>query len=70
MGMLRTTSATIAEIFATYYKRVYATMTSWSGENCANNLKDLTLPTLSDEDRATLEQDLTTEEIAKAIGDL
>ncbi|KAJ1108824.1 hypothetical protein NDU88_006194 [Pleurodeles waltl] len=61
--MSRRSSPEIAETFASYYEKLYTTRTLMTDEDCDNLLKDVALVALKEEDKESLEGDLTVEEM-------
>ncbi|KAJ1137925.1 hypothetical protein NDU88_004319 [Pleurodeles waltl] len=68
--ILYTTGADIVEALASYYEKVYTSMTTKSRDDCADLLRDISLPLLPGADREAFDQDLMIEEILRAILDL
>ncbi|KAJ1168202.1 hypothetical protein NDU88_000151 [Pleurodeles waltl] len=60
----------IAEAFAEYYERLYESRVEFSAVECADLLKDVSLRTLTPEDRDELEEELSEEESVQALREL
>ncbi|KAJ1185536.1 hypothetical protein NDU88_002328 [Pleurodeles waltl] len=52
----------MAEAFASYYERLYATRSPMTEEDCDDFRKDVALVSLAEDEREALEGDLTAEE--------
>ncbi|KAJ1172725.1 hypothetical protein NDU88_004569 [Pleurodeles waltl] len=64
------TNAEIAETFAAYYERIYASGTQETQEGCRAFVRNIDLPQLSETNRAALNVELTAEEIVQALQSL
>ncbi|KAJ1089328.1 hypothetical protein NDU88_002479 [Pleurodeles waltl] len=66
----RRPSVEIAEAFALYYEHLYASIVPMTDEDCDDFLKDIVVETLFDDDRSSLKDDLSVEEIGQELRDL
>ncbi|KAJ1171472.1 hypothetical protein NDU88_003333 [Pleurodeles waltl] len=66
-GTVCKSNESIAEAFAAYYEEVYTLVTQILEEDCAELLRDIPLPGLSDAEKGDLDAELTEVEVASAL---
>ncbi|KAM4034650.1 uncharacterized protein ACNLHF_021315 [Anomaloglossus baeobatrachus] len=60
----------ILEVFLTFYRRLYESRLTFSGEEISDNLRDLRLHKLTSDQRLALDEVISLEEMVEAIGAL